>query len=168
MSDKGLLVTGIPTSEELARVTPPRERREKGPCVMIECFQRIPCDPCHYSCRFGAIKEFEDINDVPEVDWDKCTGCGMCIAACPGLAIFVVDESIGNEECRIAMPYEFVPLPEKGERVRLFDRAGTEVGTGVVERVIPGQKPQGTPVLWVRAPKELSLVARHLAVNREG
>ena len=163
-----LLTTGVPSAEDLQRVTPPPERRARGPVVMVECFQRIPCDPCHEACKFGAIKEFLDLNDLPDVDWDKCTGCGLCVAACPGLAIFVIDETAGESECLIAMPHEFSPLPKKGETVKLLDRGGIAVASGTVERVIPGAKPSGTPVVWVRAPKQFSLVVRSLRRLGEG
>jgi len=160
-----LVTQGVPSTEDLAKVTPPAERRARGPVVMIECFQRIPCDPCHFGCRFGAIKPFADINDTPVVDWDKCTGCGLCVAACPGLAIFVVDETAGEDECLIAVPYEMSPVPSKGTPVKLLDRGGVEVGEGLVERVIPGRKPEGTTVVWLRAPKRFSLVVRGFRVG---
>ncbi len=163
-----LATTGVPSRDDLAKVTPPAERRAKGPVVMVECFQRIPCDPCHHSCRSGAIKEFADINDLPEVDWDKCTGCGLCVAACPGLAIFVVDETVSETECLVAMPYEFTPLPAKGETVDVTDRGGVVLGKGTVERVIPGRKPAGTPVVWVKAAREYSLVVRGFRLTKEG
>ena len=168
MSADTLATTGVPCCEDLAKVTPPAGRRARGPVVMVECFERIPCDPCHYGCRFGAIEAFEEINDIPKVDWEKCTGCGSCVAACPGLAIFVVDETASDTECLIAMPYEFSPLPAKGETVELLDRAGVLLSPGTVERVLPGGKPAGTPVVWVRAPKGLSLVARNLRRIGEG
>lgn len=162
-----LLTAGVPSAEEIAGVTPPRERREKGPYVTIECFQRIPCDPCYHSCRFGAIQEFSDINDIPKIDWSRCTGCGLCVAACPGLAIFVVDETFNQSECLIAIPYEFSPLPQKGQRVDLVDRAGIVVADGVVERLRAGKKPAGTSVVWVRAPKSLASVVRGFTLSRE-
>jgi Fe-S-cluster-containing hydrogenase component 2 len=165
MSALTLAATGVPTAQDLERVTPPAERRAKGPVVVVECFQRIPCDPCHYACKFGAIKEFADLNDTPTVDWDKCTGCGLCVAACPGLAVFVIDETASESDCLIAMPFEFTPLPAKGASLLLLDRAGVEVGRGCAERVIPGRKPEGTPVVWVRAPKRLSLVVRNFRVE---
>ncbi|NLC14842.1 MAG: 4Fe-4S binding protein [Firmicutes bacterium] len=157
-----LMSTGVPSKQQIDGVTPPESRRKQGPFVVIECFQEIPCDPCYHSCRFGAIKPLESLNDIPQVDWDRCTGCGICVAACPGLAIFVVDEAFSDTECLIAIPYEFVPLPEKGDPVYLLDREGRRVGQGVAHRVVPGRKPQGTPVVWVRAPNELSMEARHL------
>lgn len=165
MSVSTLGMTGVPSASELARVTPPAERRARGPVVVVECFQRIPCDPCHYSCHFGAIAPFSDINDVPVVHWDNCTGCGLCVAACPGLAIFVIDETAGTDDCLIAMPYEMSPVPAKGTRVSLRDRAGVAVGSGSVERVVPGRKVAGTTVVWVRAPKDLSMAARSFSIE---
>jgi len=167
VSMRELLSTGIASREDIQKTTPPQRRREKGPFVVVECFQRIPCDPCYHACRFGAIKKMKDINDIPEVDWEKCTGCGVCVAACPGLAIFVVDETFSHDECLIAIPYEFTPLPKKGQRLLLLDRSGEPQGFGLTERVLPGKKPQGTPVVWVRALKGLSMVVRNFRVVEE-
>jgi len=53
--------------------------------------------------------------------------------------------------------------------VSLLDRAGEKVGEGLVHRVLPGKKPQGTPVVWVRAPKQLSMTVRNFElVERVG
>ena len=79
--------TGVPTREDIKRVKPPAGKQRKGPVAIIECFQKIPCDPCFAACPVEAISEFDNINDLPEIDWEKCTGCGVCIAFCPGLAI---------------------------------------------------------------------------------
>ena len=64
-----------------------------------------------------AIKEFEDINDLPELYDEKCGGCGMCLAKCPGLAIYVVDATYSDTHAMMKIPYELLPLPEEGEMV---------------------------------------------------
>ena len=127
--------TGIPTKEDIAGVTPSAERRGRGPVAVIECYQRIPCNPCYTSCRFGAIKEFEDINDRPELDFDKCTGCGQCIVNCPGLSIFIIDESYSDKEALVKMPYEFLPLPKEGSFVTALNREGAPVCRAKVVKV---------------------------------
>jgi hypothetical protein len=44
---------------------PDARRRAMGPVVVIECFEEIPCDPCHDACNQGAIETFDDINGLP-------------------------------------------------------------------------------------------------------
>jgi len=97
--------SGVPTKDDLKKVIPSSKVLGQGPVVIVECFQNIPCDPCAASCPSGAIRPFEDINDLPVVDYNKCTGCGLCIASCPGLAIFVVDVNYSNTEALIKLPY---------------------------------------------------------------
>src|SRR6056297_485525 len=62
--------SGIPTKDDLKKVIPPSKVLAQGPVVIVECFQNIPCDPCAASCPSGAIQPFEDINDLPLVDYD--------------------------------------------------------------------------------------------------
>lgn len=155
--------TGIPTEEDLKKVIPDKKRLTRGPVVIIECFQRIPCDPCAISCPLGAIKTFQDINDLPEVDFDKCTGCGTCISKCPGLAIFVVDESYSEKEALIKLPYEMLPLPQQGEYVYALDRAGKVVKKVKVVKV---QKIKNkTHVISIVAPKNMSMMIRSIKVE---
>jgi Fe-S-cluster-containing hydrogenase component 2 len=61
---------------------PSEERLKKGPTAIIECIENIPCDPCVDACPFNAIS-MEKITDIPEIDYEKCTGCGTCISMCP-------------------------------------------------------------------------------------
>ncbi len=155
--------TGIPTDGDLEKVIPDKERLSKGPVVIIECFQEIPCDPCAISCKLGAIKPFKDINDLPQVDFDKCTGCGICISSCPGLAIFVIDENYSNEKSLIKLPYEMLPLPEKGEEVYALDRDGSILGKAKVVRV---QKIKNkTNIISLEIPKSTVMKVRSIKVE---
>lgn len=156
--------TGLPAVEDLARVMPPEEVRRRGPVAIFECFERIPCDPCYWSCKRGAVKPFGDINDLPEVDWERCNGCGLCVAACPGLAIFVVHEGYTDTTSLIKLPYEFLPFPEVGQVVGALDREGTRVGEARVVRVQKPREKVGTPVVWVEVERDLAHVVRNIAV----
>ncbi|NLA95740.1 MAG: 4Fe-4S binding protein [Clostridiaceae bacterium] len=149
-----LYETGIVTDDLLESVLPSPGRRARGPYAIIECFQEIPCNPCTISCPFGAILPMGDINDLPELVPDLCTGCGICAGVCPGLAIFIVDESIGDGRAAISIPYEFVPLPAKGDTVSAVDRAGNHVTDATVTRV-SGVKKKGTPLVTLSVPLDL-------------
>jgi len=155
--------TGVPTEENLEKIYPDKKRLTQGPVVIIECFQKIPCDPCAISCKFGAIKPFKDINDLPQVDFNKCTGCGVCISACPGLAIFVLDENYSENESLIKLPYEMLPLPQKEEKVCALDRNGH---TLCRVKVVRFQKIKNkTNVVSIVVPKKLSGKIRSIKVE---
>ena len=87
--NSGILTGSCPGAE-----LPPQDLWEtkKNGLVVIECPQRIPCNPCHTSCTTAAVVPFEDINDVPRIDYAKCTGCGTCYEQCPVHAIEMIAE----------------------------------------------------------------------------
>lgn len=156
---------GLPTETELEKVIPSPENLARGPVVIVECFQDIPCDPCAASCPSGAILPFEDINDQPEVDYSKCTGCGLCIASCPGLAIFVVDLNYSSTEALIKIPYEMLPLPEKGQIVSGLDRSGQKLADVKVAKVFKTKNK--TNVITIIVPKDLAMIIRNIKVEEE-
>ena len=159
-----LLETGIPTKEDLKAVTPSDERFARGPVVIVECFQEIPCNPCVDACKVGAITKPRDINDLPIVDFEKCNGCGICIGQCPGLAIFVVDMNYSETQAVVRIPYEFVPVPEKGQFACGLNRAGEECGWFEVIRVLSGGKKNMTYTIYLAVPKELAMEIRAIKV----
>jgi len=130
--------TGVPTAEDVNSVTPSEERLNKGPVAIIECFQEIPCNPCTEACKQGAIQPMEDINNLPQLDVDQCNGCGVCLSRCPGLAIFIVDASYSETEAIVRIPFEYVPVPQVGDKVAGLNRTGEELGTFVVNKVQSG------------------------------
>jgi Fe-S-cluster-containing hydrogenase component 2 len=122
-------------SEEELKYSPgiPAEaRRQNGPVASIECLEDIPCNPCETSCNFDAIIVGEDITNIPHLDGDKCVACQTCVYICPGQAIFMIDESLPEGKASVMMPYEYRPLPEKGDVVTALDRAGQELGDAKV------------------------------------
>ena len=140
---------------------PSGEKRAKGPVACIECFQHIPCDPCEAACPHGAIRIGEEITSLPRLDEDKCVGCGLCVAKCPGLAIFIVDESRPGVS-RVSFPYEYLPLPSTGEEVSCVDRDGRAVARGTVVRVLAAPSFDHTAVVTVDAPAETAMEIRSI------
>ena len=157
--------TGVPSGEDLKKVLPSTERLKRGPVAIFECFERIPCDPCHSSCPTGAVLPFADVNDLPRVDAEKCNGCGACVAACPGLAVFVVHLDYSPEEALVKLPYEFRPLPARGQVVKAMNREGAVIGDGRVVRVQVASSRTATPVVWVAVARENALDTRHIALG---
>ena len=158
--DKTLKRTGVPDKGDLDLVYPTKERLASGAVAVLECFQTIPCNPCATCCPRQAIRPFQDINDLPVIDWKKCNGCAVCVANCPGLAIFVVDENYSETEALLKLPYEFVPLPKAGDLVKALNRDGQEVGGGRIVRVQNPPSFDRTAVIHLAVPKELAREVR--------
>ena len=140
--------------------TPSKEELAEGALAVIECPQRIPCDPCSENCPVGAI-EMDDINSFPEIDYDSCIGCAICVENCPGLAIFMVDCSF-EEGCEITIPYEF-HLPKVGEEVEGLNRKGEKVTEAEVTKVKTKERSSGdTSTVTVKVPEEYANEVRNI------
>ena len=155
--------TGIPSKAQVESIFPDDTRLSKGPVAIIECFELIPCNPCATSCPHSAIAPFTDINDIPVIDNDKCNGCGVCIVKCPGLAIMVVDATWSDSRALIRLPYEFLPLPEKGEIIYALDRSGEVIADAEVIRVSAGT----TPIVSIAVDKSLVKVVRNIRIKQD-
>lgn len=140
--------------------TPSERRFQQGPVAIIECMQKIPCNPCVESCPQGAISIKGSINNIPEVNFDLCNGCGMCLANCPGLAIFLVNKNYKKKKAAVTVPYEFTPLPEIGEKVDLLDRSGEKCGTGEVIKVRNAKIQDRTPLVALAMDTSLVMEVR--------
>lgn len=150
----GVIYDGYPSMEEIlsANGWPSEERFAKGPVAIAECVQEIPCNPCEAACPFHAVKIGSPITNTPRIEEDTCTGCGSCIAACSGLAIFVVDKTYSENEALISFPFEYLPLPQKGDEVEALSRGGEYVCQGRVIRVMNPKRNDHTPVITLAVP----------------
>ncbi|WP_297488385.1 4Fe-4S binding protein [Thermococcus sp.] len=143
---------------------PSEERLRQRPVAVPECPQEIPCAPCREVCPTKAIR-MPTPNDIPVVDYERCIGCSLCVQVCPGLAFFMI-QYVGDK-ARITMPYELLPLPERGEEVLLLNRVGQPVGRGRIIAVVPREKTKGdTPIITVEVPIELAWEVRAVRVER--
>jgi sarcosine oxidase, subunit alpha len=83
---------------------------------VIRCTQEIPCNPCVDICFKNCISlKGDTIMNLPAFD-GECTGCGKCVAICPGLAITLIDEEYDAEKqkAKVTIPWE---LPENSLKI---------------------------------------------------
>jgi Fe-S-cluster-containing hydrogenase component 2 len=125
---------------------------EKRACLCIECVEEIPCNPCETSCPQHALMVGSPITNLPNIDRDKCTLCGLCIPACPGLAITI--KSIHGEQARIRFPWEYLPYPVPGDKVEMVDRMGESVCPGTIISVANPVRNNKTAVVTAEFPKK--------------
>jgi len=152
---QGVAFTGVPSEEELQRSPgyPSPEDFARGPIAVIECVQEIPCNPCELACPQGAIVVGKPITNLPRFNAQRCTGCGLCVAQCPGLAIFLVHLHYSDEEALVTFPYEFLPRPKGGDTVEAVNRAGEVVCQGRVVKVRSARAFDQTLVVTIAVPK---------------
>jgi Fe-S-cluster-containing hydrogenase component 2 len=155
---------GIATRDMFEKLLPGAERRKKGPYSVMECYEQIPCNPCSTSCSFKAVS-MEAINSCPNIDFDKCTGCGICVGRCPGLACFILDETVGNGKVKITLPYELDPLPEKDSIVMALGRDGKIVGDAQVVKVLNGKSLDHTNIISILVDERLIYDVRSIKVK---
>ena len=148
--------TGVLSTKDLK--LPSEKQLEKGVAI-LECVQEIPCNPCVDSCPVNAIS-MKDINAPPVIDFDKCIGCRKCVGLCPGLAIFVVKVKDGKG--LITLPYEFLPVPKAGDKVKTLDREGEIREEGIIRKVVKKDK---TMIITVEVSEDLAMDIRNIRVD---
>lgn len=132
--------------------------------ALIECPQCIPCNPCETSCPTKAIEVGGNLNGIPWVNYEACTGCGICAMICPGLAIFMVQKK--GDKAVIGIPYELLPLPEKEDVVFVQDRKGQVLGEATVIRVMKNEK-EKTHLVFIEVPIEWADTVRSVQVPEQ-
>ena len=156
---QNLLKKGYLTDEEVLKY--PGVKEMKGIHPVIECSQNIPCNPCQDSCPKKCITIGEKITSLPVVDEEvSCIGCGMCVAACSGQAIFLVNDDFEDSYASITLPYEFLPLPQKGMKGMALDRSGKEVCKAEVIEIKSMPAFDHTNLLTIKVPKDMGMTAR--------
>lgn len=154
-----LLEKGYVADDEIERY--PGVTHMVGIHPVMECTQNIPCNPCQDACVKGCISIGSNITSLPVVKNDvKCIGCGMCVASCSGQAIFLVDEDTGDGYGTVTLPYEFLPLPEAGEKGIALGRDGQKICEAEVVSVRSAKAFDHTNLLTIKVPSDMTMRAR--------
>lgn len=133
--------------------------------VLVDCPENIPCNPCQYACKTGAITVGDNLTAIPQVREDLCNGCGRCIVACPGQACFVIDLDYSADAASVDIPYEYLPLPVKGQKVNAVNNEGEVVCQAYVDKTIVSPKNDHTAIVRLIVPKEKAVRVRALAFD---
>ena len=129
---------------------------DSGLFPVIRCVQEIPCDPCIHVCPKDMIKMKGDpVFGVPEVVKDECTGCTLCVAVCPGLAITLVDLRQDGPDGLVTVPFEILEeMVGVGDHVDAVDMDGEFVTKAGVEKVAKRKVYDRTLLVTLRVPRE--------------
>ena len=154
-----LLTKGFVADDEIERF--PGVTHQVGIHPVMECTQNIPCNPCQDACPKHCIRIGDHITALPAVDETAaCIGCGMCVASCSGQAIFLVNETYEPGFATVTIPYEFLPLPEKGEKGYGFGRDGRKLCEAEVVDVKTAKAFDHTNLLTIKVPADMAMKAR--------
>jgi sarcosine oxidase subunit alpha len=126
---------------------------------VIRCVQEIPCDPCIHICPKDMIKmEGDPIFGLPRVVKDECTGCTLCVAVCPGLAITLVDLRQDGPDGMVTVPFELLDSGfEAGQQVDAVGMDGEFVSKAKIEKIARKKAYDRTLLVTLRLPKDKAI-----------
>ena len=142
--------------------------REQDVFPIFHCYQEVPCNPCTSVCPVGAIRtEHDEITGLPYItDLDACTGCGSCVAVCPGLSMILVDYRDDPEHPRVTLPYEiWRERVEVGQKIPVTDVDGAILGYYPVEKISTRRKYPGTLLVQIKVDKKIAKAAMGIWVQ---
>jgi len=144
--------------------------REEGVFPIFHCDQEVPCNPCTSVCPVGAIRtERDEITGLPYItDLDACTGCGSCVAVCPGLSMTLIDYREDAEHPLVTLPYEIWREGlEAGQKIPITDVEGAILGYYPVEKISTRRKYPGTLLIQVKVDRKVAKAAMGIWVQEK-
>jgi NADPH-dependent 2,4-dienoyl-CoA reductase/sulfur reductase-like enzyme/NAD-dependent dihydropyrimidine dehydrogenase PreA subunit len=99
-------------------------------------------------------------------DLDACTGCGSCVAVCPGLSMILVDYRDDPGHPLVTLPYEiWRERVEVGQKVPVTDVDGAILGYYPVEKTSTRRKYPGTLLVQIKVDKKVAKAAMGIWVQ---
>ena len=133
-------------------------QEEEGVYPVFYCNQEIPCNPCTSVCPNEQIETLDDlITQLPYFKGEEeCTGCGKCVAVCPGLAVILKDYRKDKDNPLVTFPLELSAKKlEKDQNVIVVSN-DTELGEFKVHRArILNEFPK-TQLITIKLPSKIS------------
>lgn len=134
---------------------------KKHGIAVLHCHQEIPCNPCITACKVGAITK-ETLNSCPILDSQKCMGCKLCVASCPGQAITLQIRDYEEGFSTVTFPFEYRPLPKVNQEVDAVDEDGQYICKGEVIAVDYIEVFNKTILITLKIPHEYVDVVRFM------
>ncbi len=127
---------------------------------VFTCLQEIPCNPCTTVCPKGAIKLKDKSGTIMDVPYlaGECIGCGVCVAACPGLAITLA-RKVDAQHAEVVLPHEYLATFTVGDKIPVTDIEGNFLENATVVKLQFNKKYQTTLITVQVAVENAATVA---------
>lgn len=142
----------------------PQERFRSQWVASLECFENIPCNECERACPEEAIEiRREPAGERSFLIESKCTGCGVCVAACPSQAAVMIRDRSDQTYSQLAVAWRNERDLKPSDLVTLVNRKGDSLGSARVTEVLPGEH---STEVRVEFPNHLLWQARNIQLGR--
>ncbi len=120
----------------------PQSSHHSQRVASIECFEDIPCRACEKACPTSAIcvkSQARTENSI--LNEAACTGCGLCLPACPSKAISMINEVPDRSVGLLTLVARSKKPWKEGEFATLVNRRGENLGTARIQAILSTQSP---------------------------